>query len=548
MSIKNRFKFCSSKHIPVHYSLQSLYQKQAQESSSEFDTAICQFFESCYLPSQEIVNKWIWQESLLDSNWRTSEEAAIEHWKQLLSLNIFCHLIQSSKDEIVAKILSFERHPWNQSSQYFRSLVALNHALAKMPIPDLKPHLLEGGAALLDFQEYAPWVSLPYHPHHLEFGIFLSLLALLTKRQDLKEAVGYLARWQLNTLDSFSKPCRGLFVREKDGKILRHLITSYLLFRSAAIFDQGQLFTEVADATIKKIHEHDWEKEDWIHPLWALTERCLETFKKAPEEVLLNSETKVSSADNNQKLATTNSLKIPERNLSEQIYDPSTALVGYRSSNQCIVCTLHGEHTGLGTLRFGDIEIITYGPQYFPLEECQGFGIEGNALSDHGIRRSIIEWKPHSFSLKGCVRLVDQPSFLPDEAKKFRGIWLDVTQEFKKPDFYLKITPLSLDGWDSLAFSFFVKAHRCSTRSQQCLLPRTLQFYEGEVQTLTFSGQESFLELHTLSPVGTMRVIPLCGGNNFWGADFLVAYSFTADQRHYQWHLGPPHSIYRQDL
>jgi hypothetical protein len=36
-----------------------------------------------------------------------------------------------------------------------------------------------------------------------------------------------------------------------------------------------------------------------------------------------------------------------------------------------------------------------------------------------------------------------------------------------------------------------------------------------------------------------MQVIPLAGGDNFWGADFLVAYHLSQDQRNYQWHLGP---------
>ncbi len=225
--------------------------------------------------------------------------------------------------------------------------------------------------------------------------------------------------------------------------------------------------------------------------------------------------------------------------LPENIYDPSTALVGYRSTSQHVICTLHGGHTGLGMLRVEDIEIVNYGPQYLPLSDCQGFGIEGNALSDQGIRRSMIEGRRQTFVLKGCTRLIDQPSSSPFDIGQFRGIWLEVVQEFKRPHFYLKTTFLGLDGWESVAFSFFVKARCCRTQSQQMLYPRTLERYEGEVQTLIFEGHQAALELRSLFTQGTLKVIPLGGGNNFWGADFLVAYLLHSDQRQYQWHIGP---------
>ncbi len=487
-------------------SLQSLYQKQI-EDSSYFEQAVHQFLEAQVIPSHDILEECVWQEPLL------SEDKAIDNWKQLLAVNLLCNLAQLDPSGIAAKIRLFERHPWNQSSQYFRSLVALNHAFAKMPIPEVGPHLLESGAALIDLQEYCPWLSLPFTPHHFEFGIFLCLLALITKRQELKEIVIQLAHWQLNTLDVMAKPLSGLFVRETEGKTLQHLCLSYLLFRSAAILIEDTPFAAVADAAMKAIQEHVEKERENLQPLWPLIEKWLEQYPILSTAPLL---------------------------LAENIYDPSTALVGYRSASQHVICTLHGGHTGLGVLRFGDIEVVNYGPQYLPLGECQGFGIEGNALSDHGMRRSIIEWRRHSFSLKGCTRLVDQPASSPFEVGKFRGIWLEVAQEFKKPHFYLKTNFLGLDGWESVAFSFFVKAIRCRVQSQeQCLSPRTLERYEGEVQTVTFEGQENILELRSLSCKGAMQVIPLAGGNNFWGADFLVAYLMTPEQRQYQWHIGP---------
>jgi hypothetical protein len=36
-----------------------------------------------------------------------------------------------------------------------------------------------------------------------------------------------------------------------------------------------------------------------------------------------------------------------------------------------------------------------------------------------------------------------------------------------------------------------------------------------------------------------MTVIPLAGTRNFWGADFLIAYSLSPKEKHYDWKIGP---------
>lgn len=487
-------------------SLQSLFFSRIKETSSLFDQSVLQFFEKNDSPPSEILDECQWHDPFL------SEEKSIKNWQRLLAVNLFCHLSDSFRVEIGRKVREFGRHPWNQSSQYFRSLIALNHALAKMPVPEVGPHLLESGAALIDLHEYCPWLSLPYTPQHFEFGIYLCMLAFITKRDDLKDNVLRIANWQLNTLDLDGKPLCGLFVRENEGSALQHVCLNYLLFRSAALLSEETPFAALAERSLQNIQSYAEKEDQPIDVLWILIEKWLDQYRVVSQAPL---------------------------ELSENIHDTSTALVGYRSPSQHVVCTLHGAHTGLGELHFGDIAIVNYGPQYLPLGECKGFGIEGNALSDHGIRRSTIESSRGAFILKGCTRMVDQPSSSLFGIGDFRGIWLEVVQEFKRPHFYLKTTFLGLDGWESVAFSFFINAKECNINSQT-IKQRTLHQYDGEAQTLILEGNEQELELRPLSFKGRMQVIPLAGGNVFWGADFLVSYLMNHDQRHYQWHIGPP--------
>ena len=187
--------------------LHSLFLKQIGDFSTVFEQTVSSYLASAILPSQEQVDEFVeecrWEESLF------SNVTAIENWKRLLALNIFCHLVPLDDSILSAKIRSFERYPWDQNAQYFRAIIALNHAFSRLPIPEVGAHLLESGAALIDLQAYCPWLSLPYTPQHFEFGIFVCLLSLMCKRDDLKSTVLRIAHWQLNTLNAEAKPLPG---------------------------------------------------------------------------------------------------------------------------------------------------------------------------------------------------------------------------------------------------------------------------------------------------------------------------------------------------
>ena len=209
---------------------------------------------------------------------------------------------------------------------------------------------------------------------------------------ELKETVLRLAKWQLNTLGLNGVPLQGLFARENDSNPLQSICLSYLLFRAASLFDSAFPFIKIAEIALKSLQEQCGQTREKIDPLWPLIEVWLSRH-------FTEMESGIKAKLPNSKSQEECSMPNPDL-LSEYIYDPSTALVGFRSFSQHVICTLHGEKTGLGSIRKGDVEIITYGPQYIPLADCNGFGIEGNALSDQGMRRSIIEWRPHTFALK----------------------------------------------------------------------------------------------------------------------------------------------------
>lgn len=77
----------------------------------------------------------------------------------------------------------------------------------------------------------------------------------------------------------------------------------------------------------------------------------------------------------------------------------------------------------------------------------------------------------------------------------------------------------------------------CIKINTQLIFPKTLDRYEGEVHSVILEGKESSLELYPELCKGVMQVIPLVGGNEFWGADFLIAYHLDPQHSHYQWNM-----------
>lgn len=486
-------------------SLQELFLRQNCDDFTEFESSLSRYLSGGddVEPMQHFHSVSEWDKAV------SSLDGLMSSWKTFLAHHLLADLAGSSKEAMATRVRTLERRPWDSNVQYLRAIIALNHALANMPALEAAPHLLQSGAALIDSREYCSWLSLPFTPQHFEFGTFLAMLSLLTPQAGLKEAALQMAKWQLNTLDADAKPIPGLFVREKEGKGLYHLTASYALFLSASKLESDFSFGALAEKTLRLVQVKLEAEGGKIDPLFVLIEKW----------VMRTSRSSLSSFS-----------------LPAQMYDPSTAVVGHREAGHYVVCTLHGVQTGLGGMRWGDVEVVTYGPCALPLDDSFGFGIEGNALSDKGERRSLLELKRgSSFAVKGCVRLADRPT-RTGALGKFQGIWLDIEQEYKAPHFFLRTKLLGLDGWEDVAIGFFVRTKCCHVGSSS-LHPRKPNRYEGVPCQVVLEGMDQQVTLTPPAGAKKMEVIPLSGGDDFWGADFLIAYPLVSDQRTYEWRL-----------
>ena len=486
--------------------IQSLYRLQLkQESNLELiDQQICNWLQKKTIDTRELVDHFVAKEML------SSTEKSITQWKLLLKIN-FLHFFSDQKLRDLAHFVrQFERIPWNQSSQCCRLYVAFNHFLVQLPIPEVAVNLLSGGAALIEFKEYAPWLVIPYHPDHLEFGILLGLFSLLLDRLDLKKKFIEIAHWQKNLLDAKANPFFSLYSQEEKHCSFQMMLLYTLFFKCAAFLTKEEDFIALYQHFSSRLSQLT-RKSEKIDPLWVIVESFFEFD---------------SSQKSNFKL-------------DAKIYDPSTALIGYRTANQSAICTLHGYHTGVGCLNHFDVEIVNYGPQYLPLHDCKGFGIEGNHLSDQGIRQPFLQTHSSGFSIKGCVRMVDQPAQKSNEPELFRGIWIELSQRYELGKMEIDATFLSLDSRDNVAFCFFVKAQSCLINGEITLLPNQLNHYRGSVAQTEVKGEEGSLKIDLDTSQGSLHLLPLEGKHRYWGASFLIAYLLKPETKQCRWQIAP---------
>ncbi len=186
-----------------------------------------------------------------------------------------------------------------------------------------------------------------------------------------------------------------------------------------------------------------------------------------------------------------------------------------------ITLTYQGDHTGLGKIDFKQISVVSMGPHYFPLGELARFGIfrSGEDLSDIEMNRDKIG---------GWTKLV-----AGDRPFGSGATWIYFSAEKEPKKIKLSASFENGKGEDPFAFVFFIKADSIKL-SDKKIAKGSLSSYQGpNSQIECISGAETIAINSTIkSPI---QIIPLAGGEFFWGADFLVAFEIHDLTLNYSW-------------
>jgi len=194
----------------------------------------------------------------------------------------------------------------------------------------------------------------------------------------------------------------------------------------------------------------------------------------------------------------------------------------------------------MGCYHFKDVNVINYGPQNTPLGDCKGFGLEGGQLllADFITELSV---SSGGFSIQGMSRMSSSVNKKDSESASHpnHAGWIATCQEYKNKNLWIKTQFQRLFDQEELLFTFFVKCKQCIVNEDKIIRRRSLNRYGGRAEKIEFKGNKSSVFLLAGQNHEEMHVIPLGGGGNFWGADFLVAYQLKADTQHFAWQLNP---------
>lgn len=401
---------------------------------------------------------------------------------------------QAFRDWVIKKAQEFINAPSWHEFQLLSALKALLAVLSGQTFTPSLPKQLQSGAAFLEWKGYWSWGKIPYGFYHSDLGSLWLIYGYLTQDNLWIEAGKKLAQWQLNVLNSDFLPISSLYMHEDNASLQKMLISNYLLFKVAS--------TLTGDSHLGYAAKRQMDHLNHCQDLHLME-----------KTVLLESLISRIKLQTNQQPFT----------LTPSILDEELDLIGLRSENDFVMCTGRGGQTGLGYLNFSGVKVTNYGPQHSPLGDCTGFGIEEcDLISD-------LAFSDTGFFLNSTARIapkdIDLHSFSNFRNGTPSNIWLNLIQNYTKDERCLQISAnfSTLNQLEDLAFVFYIIADTCHIDKDTTIFPKTFTHYRGCNDLLTFTKGNSSLSIQTRGHLN-LEVIPLGGGNSFWGADFLVAY------------------------
>lgn len=369
---------------------------------------------------------------------------------------------------------------------------------------------LESGACPLMMGSHWTWGELPQANLHPELGSLWCLYAQLTGDTSYLVRAERLAKWQQNmTLDSDCTPFAGVLCREGDVSAISMALLDYIFFDLIAKATEK---TGLASVSEKMLNHLSAVSSLGVTPAFS-TMVVLHYWlsKRLPH------------------YPKSTSIQLPA-----SFSDPQLALVGCRSEKNSAVASLFGAWSGLGCYRHEDVRMISFGPQHQPLSDCRGFGIEGGTrLLGGRIKKNQVD--DLRFCLSGVTRMVPQP--LPSgQQSSLGGFWIDASISYENKQLSIMTTFHALANETTVAFCFFVEAVKCVVGEKHEVIKRSFNSYRGEVKNVRLIGERGEVLIESSHHQDNLSVIPLGGGEHFWGADFLVAYICSAGID-YTWRL-----------
>lgn len=382
--------------------------------------------------------------------------------------------------------------------------------------PQVVPKTVFGGSAPFEPEGYLSWGQIPMGRYHPELGVIWLLLGRKTGQMGFLNGALHIGSWELSFSKFNGEPFPGLFSCEADYDEAEHSAWRILLF--------SLLYQHTHDKKYDLPQLRDREN-------WEML-RVQNPFAEYLRSMIFSEEfpRSVSAEAPAHLLVSDVGLNLHRR------CDPELSLF----------FTTSGGRTGLGGFSYKSIEVVTYAPHLYPLDEAEGFGV--STLPHLSTLRSQFSNEEECVRCNGTARLNSIPHTEHSQPwnqfreGEYQPAWLDVEQILKGNNRIEVETKIrSFAPLPELAFTFFVKASGVRMDDVEAI-PNQLRHFVMEVSTLEIIGEDCSVRLfqHVDNiPLErySVEVIPLGGNRAFWGSDFLISFRYGRPDLKNRWIL-----------
>jgi hypothetical protein len=408
-----------------------------------------------------------------------------------LTKNGTVFLNKEDRRKILLKICKagfFRRFPLSQAMQ------DIIFFLLQRKVPSAPPKLLSKGCALIEPLSNVNDGPLPDLQNGALLSLFWFLLGKMSGKEEWVLAAFRLASWHLKVLDQNLLPFAALWKEEKnyqENELFTHL---FLMFETMGSCFQHEQMAAAAEIFRKKAFPEDPS----LSSFYAILSHELGRWKME-------------------------SFPGAEKESQEKVWlDPDLLLARYSGNLLQSAFTLLGNHSTLGAIHVEDVQIRSFGPQWFPIGDASRFGIVRFPSSKSLL--GDLEWKKNEngYSLRGCSALTRA------NGEEF-STWLEVKNSVDREKFSLDLN-FHGDFKERLAFVFFVLAKSAIVEGQMELKSQTFRRYEGPSRKVSFKCKTALLEVRSQN-LSCMHLIPLGGKEAYWQSNFLLAYEISPQSR-----------------
>ena len=210
------------------------------------------------------------------------------------------------------------------------------------------------------------------------------------------------------------------------------------------------------------------------------------------------------------------SIANPFQPFSEEI---TVGLMKFATPEMSFIAQVSGWNSGLFSFHKRHVAILNAGPQIGAYDDLSKFGIKRT----WGVKQRAfqdITWEKTAYHchLKGWTRFAASP------------IWLEIDVKVQAAQVTLDLKLQDKPLQEEATLLLFLQSEKLVLGGKHHLEPAALEGYEGKSLPIELQGDGEKMVIQP-DGISSMKVIPLAGGDHFWGAQFLVALTLDASSQ-----------------